>query len=53
MLVKYLYYVMYMRTKNKGVRENIYDIENIYCGTKPANQLYKEIIEKILDKDNN
>ena len=31
--------------------QNIYVIENIYCGTVTANDIYKEAIKKILIKD--
>ena len=40
-----------MEYEETSVNKNMYTIENVFCGTKTASEIYKEIIEKILGED--
>ena len=39
--------------ENEDINKNVYTVESIFCGSKTANEVYKDIIVKILDKDCN
>ena len=40
-----------MENKDKKEIKNVYTIENIFCGTRTASEVYKDVLEQVLQKD--
>jgi hypothetical protein len=37
--------------ENTEKNKNVYTIESVFCGTEPANEIYKKAIKKTLEED--
>lgn len=40
-----------MENKDKKENQSVYTIENIFCGTRTASEVYKDVIAEILDNE--